>query len=450
MERALSAIRGAIQGGPFEGNVWLVGGSVRDALLGVPASSDVDLVTERSSEELATLLFEKGVSSMPPVVYPRFGTARVQVEGTAVEIVTARRESYRTGSRKPKVEPATLKEDALRRDFTVNALLRNLDSGELFDPLETGLKDLESRLLRTPLEPSATFAEDPLRMLRAVRFRWQLGFQPAPGLYEAIAAQAESLRTISAERINEEFTKMLALEEADGCLQDLLDTGLLGVFAPELAALEGLEQGPFHDRDAWKHTLAVVRGVPKEDLVLRLAALFHDVAKPLTQTVESDGRIRFLGHERVGASLAEKVLRRLKYSNDVVREVGLLVRHHMRPGAAHKWSKPAVRRLMRDLGESLGRLLELAKADREAHAPGADVSSLALLEAQLRKVQVETPLETLQSPLTGSDLQELLGIGPGIEVGKWKRRLVREVIEGRIAPGDQGAARAFVLSKLNE
>ncbi|RYG18180.1 CCA tRNA nucleotidyltransferase, partial [bacterium] len=207
MTSALDAIRQATQSTAYERDLYLVGGAVRDELLGLPPQADVDLVTTGPVEPLVDLL--RPISSIAPVVYERFGTAMLRIDRTPVELVQARKESYEGGSRKPQVEPATLEDDARRRDFTANALMRRLSDGELIDPTSRGLEDLQAKLLRTPLEPGETFRDDPLRMLRAVRFRWKLGFEPATGLYEAIRENAGRLKIVSEERIRDELRKMI-------------------------------------------------------------------------------------------------------------------------------------------------------------------------------------------------------------------------------------------------
>lgn len=442
------AMRAALAGTPLAGKVWLVGGCVRDELLGLPAPKDVDLVVEGDALAVARLLFEKGVAAYPPVTYPRFGTAQVIVGGLQVELVTARRESYRGDSRKPDVEPATLDEDARRRDFTVNALFRNLDTGEPADPLGTGFDDLRRRVLRTPQEPEATFSEDPLRMLRAVRFRRQLGFEPAPGLYEAIRAEGHRLEIVSAERIRDEFSRMLQLPNAHLALEDLRQTGLLERFAPELAALAGVEQGDYHHLDVWHHTLEVVRNTRKEDLVLVLAALLHDVGKPATRTTDDEGRTRFFGHEQVGRTMAVAFLRRLRYSSEVCADVGQLVRHHMRLLSARRLSDPAARRLIRDLGDQLDRLLDLVEADGKGLKAGAPTLDLSAIRAKVEHVRRRTPASVLESPLSGEEIMALLALEPGPGVGRAKAWLREQVILGRLAVGDRAAARLLLRERF--
>ncbi len=481
MHAALEAIRDAVRGTAFQGDLFLVGGAVRDELLGLPPKNDFDLVTRQSAPELAELLWEKRVSDIAPVTYPRFGTAMVRVQGVAIELVTARKESYSEESRKPDVEPATYLEDAQRRDFTVNTLMRDLDSGALRDPLGVGLADMEAKVLRTPLDPAATFHDDPLRMLRAVRFRWQLGFEPAPGLYEAIYETRERLFIVSYERIRDELLKILARPTAPAALQDILDLRLTDVIAPEFEAMVGVEQGHFHHLDVWRHTLLVVENLwvvgrsvlggghsgnegdlshspqppgtqhrtpntqgPTPSLPLILSALFHDVGKPRTRMVDAEGRTRFFGHDEVGAEMTRRILRRWKLAERDIEPVALLVRHHMRLGSGTQFTKTAARRLLRDLGEWVDYLLWLVEADASSLAPGVRKLDLEPIRARLREVQQETPREVLQSPLTGEEIMAFLHLEPGPEVGKWKHFLTERVLEGELAPGDkEGAKRSL-------
>lgn len=450
MHPALASIRAAIAGTPFEGDLFLVGGAVRDEMLGLPPKADFDLVTRGASGELAQLLFEKGISTIFPVTYERFGTAMVHVEDIDIEIVTARRESYDESSRKPHVEPASYEEDAHRRDFTVNTLMRNLQSGELRDPLGAGLTDLKAQILRTPLDPVVTFHDDPLRMMRAVRFRWQLGFQPAPGLYEAIGETRERLRIVSFERIRDELVKMLARPTGPDALDDLRKLGLTEIFAPEFDAMVGVEQGNFHHLDVWDHTLLVMRNTwrvspEKPDLSLILGALFHDVGKPPTRMKDENDRTRFFGHEDVGGKMTREILRRWKFSEREIEPVVLLVRNHMRLGSAPVFTKPAARRLIRDLGRQVEPLLTLVEADASSLKPGVRALDLTPIRAQIEAVAQETPRETLESPLTGAEIMEILGIDPGQDVGKWKQFLTEKVLEGELKPGDKEAARAYLL-----
>jgi poly(A) polymerase len=332
----------------------------------------------------------------------------------------------------------------LRRDFTVNTLLLNLHTNEFRDPLGTGLSHLLARVLQTPLDPDETFHDDPLRMLRAVRFRWKLGFVPAPGLYESIAAQRHRLEIVSAERIRDEIVKMLALADADRCLADLMDTGLLDVIAPEFRAMIGGPSGDYHHLDVWEHTLLALRNAGSADLVLSLAVLLHDVGKPITRTTDSDGRTRFFGHESASEAIAREVLRRMKFPGDEVSAVCLLVKNHMRLQSAEALSDPAVRRLVRDLGDQLDRLLSLAEADSRALRPGVKCLDIAAIRARVAEVSAQTPRKSLRSPLSGSEIMAILGIGPGPRVGQVKAQLTEKVMEGALAPDDRESAARVV------
>jgi poly(A) polymerase len=443
---ALEKIAEATRGTKWEGRLFAVGGCVRDALMGLPEGNDFDIVTEGSAEELANFLYQEGVSSISPVIYPRFGTALVHVGEANVEIVTARHESYSPGSRKPEVEPATLLEDARRRDFTVNTLLRNLHTGELLDPLGTGLHDLRDRILRTPADPDATFNDDPLRMLRAVRFRWRLGLSPAEGLYDAIRRRRERLRIVSAERIRNELVLMLEHPTAADALAELMDLGLLELFLPELKEGVGVEQGGYHTKPVWEHTLEVVRNATKYgELRIMLAALFHDVAKPRTKSVDEQGRVRFTGHERLGAEMTREAMYRLRFSRELTEQVATLVRNHMRLGSMPVFTPTAARRLIRDLGDLVDPLIKLCRADAEATRTGPPKADFDEIERRLAEVSAIATQKQLTSPLTGTEVMDLLGIGEGPEVGNWLRRLESAVLDGEIPPNDKNAARQWLL-----
>ncbi|MBI1757375.1 MAG: HD domain-containing protein [Fimbriimonas ginsengisoli] len=450
MREALEAIRTATLGTAYEGKVWLVGGAVRDPLLGLPEPQDVDLVTLLPAPELAVSLAAKGLSSLPPVLYRRFGTALIRVAGTNVEMVTARRESYRADSRKPDVAPASLEEDARRRDFTVNTLLRNLHTDEPLDPLGRGLADLKARILRTPLDPLDTFKEDPLRMLRAVRFRWQLGLAYAPGLEEAIRAAGPRLEIVSAERIRDEFTRLLGLKSAADALGGLMALGLIDQFAPELRAMVGVDQGSFHHLDVWDHTRLVVRNAGPGDVTLALAALLHDVGKPSTRSVEADGRIRFFGHERVGAELAAGLLGRLRYSAREIDGVRVLIASHMRLGTMPKLTIAAVRRLVHDLGDHLDRLLALVEADAAGLKAGVRSVDLAEVRRLVAHVREEAARVPLRSPLTGSEIMAATGLAPGPAVGRLILMLTNSVLDGKLPAGDKEGALALLKAEANE
>ncbi|GBC93835.1 CCA-adding enzyme [bacterium HR15] len=452
-EQAIEQLRAGLRGTPYEGRVYLVGGYVRDKLLGKPLPNDLDLVLEDNALELAQWLYEHGIAKHAPVVYPRFGTAMVTVAGVPIELVTARAESYHAESRKPaQVQPASLGEDALRRDFTINTLLENLHTGEIIDPLGKALPDLQARLIRTPRDPKATFFEDPLRMLRAVRFAVQLGFEIEPETYQAICEDAHRLAIISKERIRDEFTKMLEQPDAARGLQMLLDTGLLKEFAQPLLPMVGCTQNRYHQYDVWTHSLKAVEALgASADWELRLATLLHDVGKPATRTVDEHGEVHFYGHARVGAEIARQWLREMKYPNTTIERVCKLVELHMRPGEyTPRWSDAAIRRLIRDAGELLEALLQLAEADMKAQRADMPHTDLNALRERIARIRASEDTRRWQSPLTGEELMHHFGLKPGPLIGKLKAALTEQVLEGRLTPDDKARALQIAQELLHQ
>jgi poly(A) polymerase len=407
---------------------WIVGGYVRDRLLGRP-HPDVDVVVEDGKGFDLARRYAHLAGAGEPVIFERFGTAQVTVPGHLVEFVSARRESYAPDSRKPVTQDATLDEDLRRRDFTVNTLLMDFE-GNVHDPLGRGLADLEARVLRTPSDPMQTFNDDPLRTLRAIRFAAQLGFELAPDLLPAMRQLRDRVGppALSVERVADELRKMLLSNRPDLAF-DLLDkAGLLDVILPELAACKGVQQGGYHTHDVFGHTLLAVAATPA-DVVVRLAALFHDVGKPAT--AGPDGS--FIGHDVVGADMAARALERLRQPQKEIDAVSKLVRLHLRPVFySPEWSDGAVRRLARDAGPLLGRLIALARADIAASAyPHPE--KLDELQARLDAVLSEHP-SRLAAPVAGEDIMRVRKIGPGPEVGRIKQRLTELVMDGAIEP----------------
>jgi poly(A) polymerase len=411
----------------LKARAWIVGGYVRDKLLGREHLNPDVVVDDGDALELARH-FAELAGAPPPVTFERFGTAQVTLPGRLVEFVAARSESYAPDSRKPDVRRATLEEDLRRRDFTINTLLMDLD-GNVQDPLG-GRKDLEAKVLRTPTDPLRTFEDDPLRMLRAIRFAAELGFELAPDLMPAMRRTKSRLAppVISVERIADELRKMLASDRPKLALELLDQAELMEVILPEIAAGKGVQQSGFHTHDVFGHTLLTVEATPP-DLLLRLAALFHDVGKP--QTAKGDGT--FVGHEEVGAEIARAALERLRFSQKEIDTVTTLVRLHLRPVFYRsEWSDGAVRRLARDAGALLGRLMLLARADIGASAYPYP-QKMDELQARLDAVLAERP-SRLAPLITGEDIMRIRGIGPGPEVGRIKQKLEELVIDGDIPP----------------
>lgn len=420
---------------------WIVGGYVRDKLLGRPHLNP-DVVVEGGDGLMLARRFAQLAGAPPPVTFERFGTAQVTLPGRLVEFVTARSESYAPDSRKPEVRPATLEEDLERRDFTINTLLMDVE-GRVHDPLG-GRRDLEAKILRTPADPMRTFEDDPLRMLRAIRFAAELGFAPAPDLVPAMRRLKARLAppVISIERTRDELRRMLASDRPKEALELLDEAGLLEVVLPEIAACKGVPQTGYHTHDVYGHTLLTVAATPP-DLLLRLGALFHDVGKP--RTAKGDGT--FVGHEEVGADIARAALERLRFAQKEIEVVSTLVRLHLRPVFySSEWTDGAVRRLARDAGPLLERLMLLARADIAASAyPHPE--KLGELQRRLDEVAAERP-SRLEPLITGEEIMRIRGIGPGPEVGRIKQRLEELVIDGDIPP-DRTAITEYLSAHPN-
>ncbi len=423
----------------------LVGGFVRDRLLGRGASKDIDVlvVGEGAPELLGGLATRFGWSR--PQKFERFGTVQVRGHGFIVEAVRARRERYDPDSRKPDVEPGTLEEDILRRDFTVNALAQDF-CGRVLDVTGRGLDDLRAGVLRTPLDPSDTFDEDPLRMFRGARFVAQLGFRLAGGLLEAMRAQAHRARppTVSVERIHDELARLLTSDHPRAGMEALRHGGLLAQVLPELEAMIGVEQSGYHCYDVFDHTMHALDHSPP-DRVTRLAVLLHDVGKPGTHAVAPDGRHTFHEHPQVGAEMAVAILTRLRFSGDEIRDVAELVRLHLRPIQYHPdtHSDAAVRRLIRAAGPLRERMLDVARADTLASSyPGtAEIDELA---TRMERLDHEGGYSTMRPPLDGGAIMRIAGRGPGRWVGRVQHALTEAVLEGEIPPGDADAAEAWL------
>ncbi len=374
--------------------------------------------------------------------------------------MTARKESYSEDSRKPsEVQAATLEEDAMRRDFTINTLMENLHTGEERDPTGRGLADLRAGCIRTPLPPNETFIDDPLRMLRAVRFAARLGFTITPHTWDAICANAARLKPpkVSFERTRDEFNKMLMAGVPSQGLEMLRRSDLLSQFAPELCEGVGVIQNEWHHLPVWDHTLLALDNLvaeqPGAGLLLRWATLLHDVGKPRTKTIGEDGRIHFYGHPDVGARMTRELLTRLKFSTVDIEAVAHLVDQHMRIGEYKPdvWSDSAVRRLVRETGDQLPGLFALHRADVSALSDEhTTVSRAHLLEERIESLEQAQPSAELQSPLTGREIMETLNLKPGPEVGRWKEFLLSEVLEGRLGAEDKDGAVKLLEGKWRE
>ncbi|HZA26141.1 MAG TPA: CCA tRNA nucleotidyltransferase [Actinomycetota bacterium] len=402
--------------------LYLVGGSVRDAVRGIPAK-DLDFATDARPNAVVRIL--QGWADHRYLTGIRFGTVGARKGEHQLEITTFREEVYREDSRHPHVAFAKeIETDLSRRDFTINAMALRLPDKEFIDPFR-GLYDLGHKVLRTPLEPEISFTDDPLRMLRAARFVSTLEVVPERDVVEAIRGMKERLGIVSPERIQEEFSKLLLGEQVEAALALVVETGLADVFLPELPALR-LEQDPVHrHKDVLQHTLAVVARVPP-DLVLRLAALLHDVGKPKTREITENG-VQFHHHEVVGARMAEERLRALRYPERVVQNVRALVEMHLRFHSYSSWTDGGLRRYVRDAGPLLDRLNLLTRADCTTANPARAREFARLqdeLEERIARLAEEENLAAIRPPLDGNQIMKRLGIPPGPLVGEAREYLL--------------------------
>jgi poly(A) polymerase len=423
--------------------MYLVGGFVRDRLLGRDGK-DIDLLAVDDDGIAVLAEVARRLGWAPPQRFERFGTGQVRGGDFIVEVVRARAENYDASSRKPDVRPGTLEDDIWRRDFTVNALCQTFD-GLVIDVTGRGLDDLRDGVLRTPLDPEVTFSEDPLRMFRAARFAAQLGFTTAPGLTTAMGRMAARSQILSAERVAEELRRLLLARDPRAGLELLRDGGLLSIWFPELEAMVGVEQGGFHIYDVFDHSAHTVAAAPA-DLVTRLAALLHDVGKPPTHARDAHGKHTFYDHPAVGAAIAAALLTRLRFSNDEVAAVALLVRHHLRPiqYRPDEWSDAAVRRLVHDIGDQRLRLLDVARADTHASSfPNTD--DIDGLEQRMARLDTGGEVSRMRPPLNGNDIIRLAGgRPPGPWVGRVTRALEEAVLDGAIPAADSAAAQRWL------
>lgn len=428
--------------------LYLVGGSVRDALLRRgDAQPDLDFATSAHPKQSEALL--RGWADDVWLTGVRFGTVSAMRDGVRVEVTTFRSDRYTAGSRHPKVEyGSSIEEDLARRDFTVNAMAVRMPDRYVVDPHD-GWADLRAGVLATPLEPEVSFADDPLRMLRLARFVATLDFVPAPEVVRAARRMAGQLATISAERIREELDKLLAGHAFARGLDLLVDTGLADVFLPELPALRMERDRAHHHKDVYAHTLAVVAGVHDEgDPVLLLAALFHDVGKPPTRRFHPDGSVTFHHHEVVGARMTRTRLEALRYPTHVTDAVCHLVALHLRfhGYADGEWTDSAVRRYVHDAGsdEQLRRLNLLTRADvttRNARRRERLAAAMDDLEARIERLRHDEELAQMRPPLDGHQIMAHLGLEPGPLVGQARAFL----LERRIEEGPLSEEEAYAL-----
>ncbi|MDG0973634.1 MAG: HD domain-containing protein [Crocinitomicaceae bacterium] len=432
---------------------YVIGGFVRDLILGRP-SKDIDIVVVGSGMDLAELVAEKlRVKKLSH--FKSFGTAHFNYKDLDVEFVGARKESYNRSSRKPIVENGTLQDDQLRRDFTINALaldLRPGSFGNLLDPFD-GINDLEKGIIRTPLTPDQTYSDDPLRMLRAIRFATQLDFKIEPVSLTSIKENAHRLEIISKERIIDELNKIILTKTPSRGFKLLFSTGLLHEFLPEMVALHGIEtiDGKSH-KDNFYHTLEVLDNLceTSDDLWLRWAAILHDIAKPPTKRFDKKIGWTFHGHEDLGARMVPRIFRKLSLPlNEKMKYVEKMVRLHLRPIALVKGdvTDSAIRRLLNEAGDDIDDLMLLCNADitsKNEFKVKKYRKNFELVEEKLREVEEKDQVRNFQPPVDGKLIMETFEISPCNEIGVIKQQIKEAILDGQI-PNEFEAAYTLML-----
>ncbi|MEO8665344.1 MAG: CCA tRNA nucleotidyltransferase [Ignavibacteria bacterium] len=440
--------------------VFVIGGFVRDIMIG-SEDKDIDIMVLGDGISFAKAVAVEFGTRLDSI-YSNFETALLTVSEHKIEFASARKESYDRDSRKPRIEPATLEEDLSRRDFTINALAAGLNKenyGEVYDNFN-GMDDIKNKIIRTPLDPEKTFDDDPLRIMRAVRFASRLNFKIEEKTFEAIKEMKVRLSengVVSQERITNEFLQILMTGKPSIGLDLLFKSGVMDIIFPEISMLEGVDQRKdFHHKNVFYHTLIVVDNISKhtDNLWLRFAALVHDIAKPRTKKFVEGTGWTFHGHEELGARMMKKIFQRMKLPLNKLEYVEKLIRMHLRPIplAGDDVTDSAIRRLAAEAGEELEDLLKLCRADITSKNPdkvSKFMHNYEIVEKKIMEVQEKDKLRNFQSPVRGDEIMEICGLTPGREVGMLKHKIEEAILDGEI-PNEYEAAREYLFKIKDE